>query len=761
MAKNHNKAILKIILFSIAFFLCAVNLSFGYTETFYVCHGGDGSQPETDACATAYDAADFSTVGNWDTDDQDDGKIGPNDIVYFKDDGGDIRGEQLNIKQSGLSGLPITIDEYPGDTVVVNASTLLSGWNHEVVIWTASDQTGDTVPSIASGGTPNCRNIIEAAHITASATSARFKILGADTGATDLEGTSFGLRDGATFDFDGAPDRVQWDTDQDDTEAGVLEEKWSDWETITIDSTKDHLWHMYDSDNTINFQHYAQSGYNAHKTGGDYTLTQALAQNGTNQWIGLIAIEASETLAANVWQVTSLGAAPSQVFFDGVRGNGVATLNDVDSEYDWFYGAGVLYVYSTSDPDIAYTSPGIESSRTTGQFAFYADEKDYITIKNIRITKPDIYGIYSANSGSNWIIDGVEVDNSGEHGIIFSGQNGDDAVNITIQNCSIHDNTHRGISGSGYIVGMVIKENTLYNNSTSDTTDDADDSTHAAIYFGTLGMEDILVEKNYLYDNGDIASVNSLGGSAIWYDGDSGGVDDSFQSSGSPSIIRYNYMESNKSGIHIENASYVQAYYNIVANSMDDDTRDWFGVGIQVDRECHYNLIYNNILYTNRINIRLRGDSPAENDNMTYNEVKNNILLDGIDREFSAALGAENDGTYGSNNVYTHNCLGLESANFVEWADSTYKSTYDLWEAAYGGTTYSVEKDPAMTDPASGDFTLTAQSPCIDSGANLGATYDDAIKPGSTWPDGVVTDDQDYDGRWDIGAYRYLKYGGE
>jgi len=87
------------------------------TETFYICHGGDGSAPETATCATAYDETDFNTAGNWDTDDANDGKIGPNDDVAFVDEGGSFTGI-LTIQTSGLSGKPITLKAQTGDTPV-------------------------------------------------------------------------------------------------------------------------------------------------------------------------------------------------------------------------------------------------------------------------------------------------------------------------------------------------------------------------------------------------------------------------------------------------------------------------------------------------------------------------------------------------------------------------------------------------------------------------------------------------------------------
>jgi hypothetical protein len=62
--------------------------------------------------------------------------------------------------------------------------------------------------------------------------------------------------------------------------------------------------------------------------------------------------------------------------------------------------------------------------------------------------------------------------------------------------------------------------------------------------------------------------------------------------------------------------------------------------------------------------------------------------------------------------------------------------------------------DPKFTTDGS-DFTLQASSPSINAGVDLGASYDDALDPNSTWPSSVVTFDQDDQGAWEMGAYIY------
>ena len=46
----------------------------------------------------------------------------------------------------------------------------------------------------------------------------------------------------------------------------------------------------------------------------------------------------------------------------------------------------------------------------------------------------------------------------------------------------------------------------------------------------------------------------------------------------------------------------------------------------------------------------------------------------------------------------------------------------------------TVAADPSFTNAAGGDFTLQAGFPCIDAGADLGTTYQMALRPGTTWP---------------------------
>jgi len=90
-----------------------------YRETFYMSASGDGSAPET--IAGAWDLSDVNSSGNWDADDQDDGRLGPHDRLIVLDDDGVFRG-QIEVFQSGIIDKPITIVAEEGGTPIFYGS---------------------------------------------------------------------------------------------------------------------------------------------------------------------------------------------------------------------------------------------------------------------------------------------------------------------------------------------------------------------------------------------------------------------------------------------------------------------------------------------------------------------------------------------------------------------------------------------------------------------------------------------------------------
>ena len=62
----------------------------------------------------------------------------------------------------------------------------------------------------------------------------------------------------------------------------------------------------------------------------------------------------------NVWQA-ALTTEPAYVKFNGTRGTEKTSIATLTAANNWYWLSNILYVYSTSDPDTAYTSPGVEA----------------------------------------------------------------------------------------------------------------------------------------------------------------------------------------------------------------------------------------------------------------------------------------------------------------------------------------------------------------------------------------------------------------
>lgn len=127
------------------------------------------------------------------------------------------------------------------------------------------------------------------------------------------------------------------------------------------------------------------------------------------------------SVAANVWKATAT-TEPTQVFFDGVKGTLAASAIACDSARKWFWAGNVLYIYSTTDPDTAHTSPGVEIS--IRDYCIYNNNKDYVVYQNIELRRGGTANIFI--SGSSEMRYSISREGSVELG-----------TNAKLRNCSI------------------------------------------------------------------------------------------------------------------------------------------------------------------------------------------------------------------------------------------------------------------------------------------------------------------------------------
>ena len=420
---------------------------------------------------------------------------------------------------------------------------------------------------------------------------------------------------------------------------------------------------------------------------------------------------AVEWTAPTYYTKAGITTEPMQVFYDGVRltPHDGATTGIASGEWDW--DSDTLYI---KDNPAGHTIEISQRGRS-----IYLDVKPYITIDGLQLTRANQDNLFAEGS-SHLIVKNCLIDYAFRHGIAgWDGSNPQTDFTIGPAN-EISYNGASGVEASVNSQNWTISYNELHHNCLIES--DEDHYYTAAIRGGNTSVEGLLVEHNYIYNNG-LSGPTQYTGEGIWLDGDHGGSNDSFQSSNNPSIVRYNLLDGNVGGLMLEYCSYVQVYYNIVINSKNLSDHTQFGIGMYLSRNAHNNKILNNTLYNNRIGISLAGTSPEVEGDMTGNFIQNNIVLASITKALQALRGAENDGTYGSDNIYTYNALDLEVADFVEWGAAT-PDTYDAWETLYGGTTNSVESDPLFVNAAGGDFRLQSGSPAINAGTAVGLLVD-------------------------------------
>ena len=458
-----------------------------------------------------------------------------------------------------------------------------------------------------------------------------------------------------------------------------------------------------------------------------------LSQAGTNEYY-------LEAAAGGTPGLTNV----RQVFIDGARCDlmeGLGTLND--HGFDFGHNAAdeaapnskavydTVYIRDDSgDPDV--TGVLVEASQGN-EYALYL-RHEYITVQNITVKRSNGHGVrLSAENitvkdclmdqcfygcggwSSNCTLDGVEIDNAVGAAIGFSGTVGNEVEGILVTGCTVHD-TQLYLSG-GWPEGAGTKlfaiknctftKSTWYNNA------------GGAIRFDGLnvvaphgGCDYCEVSYNLLYGNGyqQIELEYS-----------------------SNNIIKFNYCHSPATDIFSNNG-------NITLSHTGSDSNKVFG-----------NICCDSVGTSNFVNQTNAGAGGANEfvANISYNGrrgftiydnaaiLKNNIVFGSVKSDLIVGVGIVPTSDY--------NCFagtGTDLAVYVDGESPTDK-TLAQWQAFSEQDAHSFDGDPLLTNPAGGDFTFQAGSPCIGAGdESLGPPYNEGIISGAV-PDTLLTGDRD------------------
>jgi parallel beta-helix repeat protein len=409
---------------------------------------------------------------------------------------------------------------------------------------------------------------------------------------------------------------------------------------------------------------------------------------------------------ANVWQI-AWTTQPKLVAINGTPSLSAGSLTSVTTPGSWYWGSNVLYVYSTSDPSTAYTSPGVEAAFRLNGIDLNA--KNYLTVQGLKVQLANSAGITSASAASNITVDSSTLYYNGGTGIgaptgsnnwtvsnnqlSYNGggqglglSSGDNmcllcSVGATGTGFQVYGNTSSNAYGDGIYIngsGHSVHDNTFANNGNSG--------------FG-YGIE-LICSSTEVYNN-DVSGSNA-GYTAIELNG------------GDNNYVHNNVVHGNAgSGIALD-AGISQVSYNVVYGHTTSNT-----AGILLNGS-NGSLVANNTLYGNYIGLQLYATT-------TSATIKNNLVVSNSTVGIGFASGAA--GTLSYNDVY-----GNVSVNYFGLTDPT-------------GTNHNLSSNPLFTNAAGLDFTLQIGSPARNAGVAI---------PGYSFPYAAP----------DLGAIPYYAKGG-
>jgi hypothetical protein len=393
----------------------------------------------------------------------------------------------------------------------------------------------------------------------------------------------------------------------------------------------------------------------------------------------------------------TLSFMPVALFRNGVKlGAAKSALNLLNSDGDWYYD-GVVYLYSSHDPLVDV----LETTTLRRSYGIRVAGKSYVTIQNLQVRQASAFNIET--NASAWItyrsIESLQAQSSG-----FNIENGCNFVTIG-GGSLIHDN---GLAESGDRNGIGI--GSFGNGSSNITVQDSDiyNNTNHNIEIARTDSNAVMANLSFLRNR----IHNSLA-AGIYIGGAHTGV----------SVI-YNQIYSN-------------ARQGLIAAEGSGNVNP----GSPVIVAC------NNVIWGNGTSGGMRNANVVFPSNSTAGSTtfKNNIVAEANGQEIQVLGGAAYTGDY---NLFYHSAGGT----FLEWYGKT--QSFADWKANSLQDIHSVNFDPKLNNAIGGDFTLTAGSPAVDAGANLGSPYNWALDPRSSFPWSTV--DQNTFSSWVIGPFVYL-----
>jgi hypothetical protein len=316
-------------------------------------------------------------------------------------------------------------------------------------------------------------------------------------------------------------------------------------------------------------------------------------------------------------------------------------------------------------------------------------------------------------------------DSSYNYGIHVSGTTSVTVKNVEIIDCIVHDTPRSAIC---LYAGYTSDNCNIYN-----VTIRGCEVYRAHLNPSSLGagilcknhVEDILIEKNSIYDNNNNITIERTYSGAL-----------------PPKniTIRYNLIASGTSnGIYIQRHSSSDVY--IYGNIIYENEKSGIKFESNLSGTLSY-YIFNNTFYSNwDTEIKIQRSEATFKDL----EIKNNIFHSASDKQYLS------ESTGGRITDHSNNLFYREggSGGLVDIGGKVYySSNIKDWES-------SAETGLSNFKNAAGnDFSLAQGSHAINKGANMSYIFKEGLDAKSVWPGGVKSLEWGND-RWEIGAFVY------
>ena len=402
----------------------------------------------------------------------------------------------------------------------------------------------------------------------------------------------------------------------------------------------------------------------------------------------------SWTLCAGSIYYASYSTAPNQVFEDGARLT-QETVSAASLE------AGQWYLDTVHKWIWVYLTAGDSPTRHTMEasqrsYAIYLNATPYITVQNLLLNGASWADFYAGGNSDYLSLLNNTVQNSGDaawKACVYLGG----ASHGLIQGNTVKNCAGHGIYLSGY-GSVTTQNNTVQFNSVSYCALTIDDQT--GLYIGPYpGTSANVLRYNQISNCGTAATR----GAGIMVD-----------TAGGPATIYGNVVSLNTNGCIDEGSG-------------------------------NPSIVYNNTCYSNNQQVWDVGELNTFG-SATGVTFRNNIAVASNGKHVVVSSGG---------NSFNYNDYYGGSLTPFGWSGTSYD--FAIWQTASGQDVNSLNSDPEFSDPSTGQFWLTSGSRAIDAGSNLGSPYNIELVPGSTWPNSIVTGDENAHGSgWEIGAFVYV-----